>query len=282
MILDKRDQEFFYEGKRYYIGQQIVGTKASEYEGLFGTITEIRDGEDKDTENETPDIYCDFEDPQMPYDIKGLEERFSELYGEPKTIDDIILDLVIMAPEMIEPVEDPSRTQKIYIVVEDTVHDGEHSLNLSIASSMEAAKKEMRLMFRNQMADGFIRDKLDGEDYIVKSEETGYIAYPYEGYETEHYVLYIKEHEMTTDSDFVDRISSVCRDERYEEDYFDHIQEKLDDNEITQAEYDLLMKYPASGEMISTALSKNDSYWNAYWQTMDNIIENILAGGEES
>ena len=32
-----------------------------------------------------------------------LEDRLSALYGEPKTMDDITLDSVIMAPEMLEP-----------------------------------------------------------------------------------------------------------------------------------------------------------------------------------
>ena len=45
------------------IGDIIVATDASEYEGLVGRILEIRDGADKDTENETPDIYCSFEVP---------------------------------------------------------------------------------------------------------------------------------------------------------------------------------------------------------------------------
>ena len=71
-----------------------MGTPESEYGGLYGTITEIRDGEDKETENETPDLYCSFEVPVMPCEVKKLEEIFSDLYDEPKTIDDIILDLV--------------------------------------------------------------------------------------------------------------------------------------------------------------------------------------------
>ncbi len=103
MILNKPKQEFTYEGQTFYIGQKIVATEASPYDGLFGTIWEIRDGEDKDTKNETPEIYCHFERPQMPCDIEQLEEKFSRLYGEEKSIDDICLDCVIMAPEMIEP-----------------------------------------------------------------------------------------------------------------------------------------------------------------------------------
>ena len=106
MIINRIGAEFEYEGVTYVIGESIVGTPESEYEGLYGSITEIRDGEDKDTENETPDIYCSIEVPVIPYDVEELEERFSELYQNPKTIDDIVLDLVIMAPEMICPLDD--------------------------------------------------------------------------------------------------------------------------------------------------------------------------------
>ena len=55
MIQQEIGSVFIYEGTRYVIGEPIVGTKGSEYEGLIGTIFEIRDGEDKETENETPD-----------------------------------------------------------------------------------------------------------------------------------------------------------------------------------------------------------------------------------
>ncbi|MFQ7551244.1 MAG: hypothetical protein ACLRMZ_14105 [Blautia marasmi] len=58
MIINRIGAEFEYEGTTYVVGAPIVGTSGSEYEGLYGTITEIRDGEDKETENETPDIYC--------------------------------------------------------------------------------------------------------------------------------------------------------------------------------------------------------------------------------
>lgn len=96
MIINRIGAEFEYEGTTYVIGAPIVGTPESEYEGLYGTITEIRVGEDKETENETPDLYCSFEVPVLPCEVKKLEEVFSELYSQKKTIDDIILDFVIM------------------------------------------------------------------------------------------------------------------------------------------------------------------------------------------
>lgn len=84
MIINQPGYELEYEGKTYRIGDQVVGTGESEYEGLFGVVTEIRTGDDKETENETLDIYCSFDEPVLPYDIEKLEKQFSRLYGEPK------------------------------------------------------------------------------------------------------------------------------------------------------------------------------------------------------
>lgn len=36
-------------------------------------------------------------------EIAELEAVFSDLYDEPKTLEDIILDCVIMAPDMVRP-----------------------------------------------------------------------------------------------------------------------------------------------------------------------------------
>jgi hypothetical protein len=105
MVIRQFDEEFWYKGKCYKIGDRIIGTSESEYEGHFGSIFEIRDGEDKETENDTPDIYCDFEAPDDPEEIKHLEDVFSDLYACPKSLDEICLDIVIMAPEMIRVVQ---------------------------------------------------------------------------------------------------------------------------------------------------------------------------------
>lgn len=107
MILEKYGESFNYDGVSYFIGQRIVATDQSEYKGLRGWILEIRDGDDRDTENETPDIYCEFDPPDSKQEIMELERRFSDLYGEKKVLDDISLDIVIMAPEMISPVPEP-------------------------------------------------------------------------------------------------------------------------------------------------------------------------------
>ncbi len=109
MILRENGTRFYVDGKVFTIGGRISANGESEYKGLFGTVTEIRSGADRETENNVPDIYCDFETPVSEETLRELEERFSGLYGEIKTIDDINLDCVIMSPDMLEPLDAPPR-----------------------------------------------------------------------------------------------------------------------------------------------------------------------------
>lgn len=107
MILRENGTRFCVDGKVFTIGGRISANGESEYEGLFGTIMEIRSGADRETENDVPDIYCDFEIPASEEMLRKLEARFSGLYGETKTLDDISLDCVIMSPDMLEPLDTP-------------------------------------------------------------------------------------------------------------------------------------------------------------------------------
>jgi hypothetical protein len=102
MILEKYGQGINTKFGSFMIRQKIIGNSVSgKYEGLTGHITEIRTGNDRDTDNETEDIYVCFDPPEDSVLIQKVEAAFSESYQEPKTIEDIPLDLVIMAPEML-------------------------------------------------------------------------------------------------------------------------------------------------------------------------------------
>ena len=96
MILSKPGESIQWGNMTFTVGEQVYATNTSEYHGLIGTITEIRDGDDKDTENYLPDIYCRFQEPVLISDREELEKRFSTLYPCPKKLEDIALDMAIM------------------------------------------------------------------------------------------------------------------------------------------------------------------------------------------
>ena len=56
MIYKKPGEKFSHENITYTVGSRVLANEASEYSGLFGRILEIRTDDDRETENDTPDI----------------------------------------------------------------------------------------------------------------------------------------------------------------------------------------------------------------------------------
>jgi hypothetical protein len=106
MILSKYGESLKIGDKVFTVGDRVLANDSSEYEGLYGEIIEIKTDPDKDTDNEGVDIHVCFEVPEDKKLISEIEDKFSKLYGESKTIDEIALDLVIMTPDMIDVVEE--------------------------------------------------------------------------------------------------------------------------------------------------------------------------------
>lgn len=174
MILNKAGDVFEYEGVKYTVGEFIYANKNSDYEGLFGVIKEIRDGVDKDTENETPDIYCAFETPVMPYDIEQIEKRFSKLYGEEKKLEDIALDEVIMAPEHISVVharQTQTGTQKVFLLLEDWATDDDEGISIEAYATFDEALLNLRLKVREEYESGLVAMWLNNEATEADDEE---------------------------------------------------------------------------------------------------------------
>lgn len=195
MIYKKSNETFEYEGKKYKVGDKVVATEiAGQYEGLIGYIREICNGEDKATDNETPDIYCDFFKPIMPYDVAQIETRFSGSYGEPKTLENINLDKVIMAPEMIAVISDSQdckESEKVYIVSDDWSGYGSCDSKTEAFTDLILAKAYMREQVRKTFEDGELLTWREDDDCIEESSELSYEIYIKGWYDQKHYSIQI-------------------------------------------------------------------------------------------
>lgn len=104
MFFVNKSEHLWYDGRRFAVGDTISVKNSSEYKGLFGKIIEIRSGADKETGNASPDIYCSFFRPKRNKALMEVEKRFSEIHRKEVCWEDLGLDRVIMAPEMLEMV----------------------------------------------------------------------------------------------------------------------------------------------------------------------------------
>ena len=178
MILNKQGESFAVEGRTFQIGGMVWANDESDYRGLFGRITEIRDGADKDTENEGPDIYCDFMVPEQEYMVNEIEKRFSALYRTPKHKNELPLGGVIMAPDMLEPVADTpgSSEGKLYALA--FTYDGECDSTIGMVAVSADKSVLMRAMFDD--LDTFL--KKEGYKAVLSStfREEGRERYTFE------------------------------------------------------------------------------------------------------
>ena len=69
MIYNRIGAVCLFDRAEYRVGDMVVATAESPWEGLYGTITEICDGDDRQTENGTIDLYCEFLPPIHPEEI---------------------------------------------------------------------------------------------------------------------------------------------------------------------------------------------------------------------
>lgn len=280
MIINKHGEAFEYEGTAYRIGDQIVGNEQSEYRGLFGTIIEIRDGKDKETENETPDIYCSFEAPVLPCEVKELEERFSESYQEPKTIDDIALDLVIMAPEMICPLEDLKECRRhpmVYVLMENWAVDGEHGNDSEIYTDYNDAKRMMiQKLWEEQEKECLILVWSDLENVVFHSTPDSFECYLDGEYCENHYSISIVAQKLCASERFVRELAEIHKASCQLEDFLSQASDWDEIAQLTDEQYGRMIHDPRFPERLQNALGKNDYYWESYWETVSEVAHELV------
>lgn len=274
MIINNPGAEFSYEGIEYIIGSPVVATAESEYAGLYGHITEIRYGGDKETENETLDIYCEFDPPVLPKEIKELEQTFSELYHEPKTLDDISLDRVIMAPEMICQLEDLHTVRKkvpIYLVVEDWAVNGEHGNSCELFSDYDDAKRIMIEMLQKELEGGSIQDWKCFEEFRVVTSKNSYEAYLDGEYMENHYAVSVKKQPVTLSARSIHEVSDIYMAKCWTKDFVSQIEGWDAVEKLSDAQYQKLISDPSIPDRIGRQLDCNDGYWESFWESVSEV-----------
>ena len=279
MIINRAGAEFEYEGVVYKIGEPIVGTSESEYEGLYGSITEIRDGEDKETENETPDFYCAFEPPVLPCEVKKLEEVFSALYGQPKTLDDIGLDLVIMAPSMVKPLDDLRKCRRhpmVYVLLEDWAVNGEHGNSSEVYSDFDDAKRMLIQKLSEEQESGCIPDWIDKDKFVEVSTPDSYEAYLDGVYMESHYTLSIVAQKLCVSERFIREMSDLHQKSCQLEDFASQVADWDELDKLTDEQYERMIRDPRFPERFEKALGRNDTYWESYWETVSEVAREFV------
>jgi len=284
MIINRIGSTFQYEGITYTLGDKIVATNESEYEGLYGIIKEIRTGDDRETENDTPDMYCEFFPPFDEKEISALESRFSCLYRCPKKLDDIILDEVIMAPEMIRLITPASSTRKIngHLVVEEWIFNGECDCDSTFLLEEEQARHHLAELIHQEQTEGHISEWSSNPCFRTTTTPLFYEAWLEDSYCENHYKAYVLTQDVLMSQELFDSIGRRYVENMLRQQFAMLIEgweelEGLTKNQI--ADLVASVKVP---QIIQSKLKNNHALIDAYWDSISEASYELLKKHIES
>ncbi len=267
MIYNKNGEMFFYEDKMFIIGEEVFASE-SDYAGLLGRITEIRTGEDRDTENEGPDIYCSFHKPILKQDA-ALLGKLKLGCEEPS------LDLVIMAPEMLIPTREIGAgfpNFKVYAVIEDCIVDGEEHPAKRIFTEQKHAEIFMRQSIHKERESGCIAEWSKSKLFVDEQYgELYYTAYYKNEYCFNHYTIYIEELEMAISVPFIQGMLPTCLGIKYRED----VAEQILPWEISEEVRRTSINDPNLYALVENALKQKALYNEEYSEAISEVAHKL-------
>ena len=267
MKYNKNGEIFFYEDKVFIVGEEVYATEC-DYAGLLGRITEIRTGDDKDTENEGPDIYCSFYSPILKQDAALLSKM--RLGCE-----DLSLDLVIMAPEMLIPTREVGAglpKMKVYAVIEDCIVDGEEHPTKRLFADPKHAEIVMRQLIHRERESGCISEWKTKHFFVEEQySEQYYTAYYKNEYCFNHYTIYVEAVELSLSVLFAEQMLPISLRLKYRAD----IAEQIFPWELTEEVRRTTSNDPDLYAMVANALEKNERYQEEYAEVIAEVAHKL-------
>lgn len=284
MIYNREGAQFTYEGVTYTIGEKIVSNEISDYQCLFGFIKEIRTGDDRETDNDTPDIHCCFYPPFNPCEVIRLERRFSELYRSPKKLADIALDEVIMAPDMIETIASARTTHTLtaYQVTESWVIKGEPGSKTTPALDEMQAKHYMAELIHTESTEGCVAQWRDDPRFEVEIKPIFYECWLRDEYCENRYQVKITPIRLCVSKELFESIGRSYIDSILRQHFAEQIEdweelEGLSDEQIAQ-----MIAAPNVPARIKRQLNGNgyliESYWESLSEAAFDLVEKYREG----
>ena len=267
MIYNKNGEMLFYEDKMFIIGEEVFASE-SDYAGLLGRIKEIRTGEDRDTENGGPEIYCNFRPPILKQDAELVSKmRFGN--------EELSLDLVIMAPEMLMPtryVGGGLPTVKAYAVIEDCMIDGEDHGETRLFTDKKHAEIVLRQSIEKERENGCIAGWQSSPLFVEEQYNDLYFtAYFKNEYCFNHYTAYLQEINLSLSMPFVKEMKPICLAMQYRED----LSEQIESWKINDIVKRTAINDPSLYIRVQSALSDKELYKEEYSEAISEVAHTL-------
>ena len=278
MIINEQGAKYETEGKTFVIGEPIYVTDESDYKGLFGIVTEIRDGEDKETENDTVDIYCSLDEPVLPFDKEELEKRFSELYENKMSLENIALDLVILSPDMLMPVKsiDENTDKMVLYIVQEECCEIETGIYAYYFTDYISAKQKLNEIVHEDFKNGCVKKWQNSKGFMYECLEDSYEAWIDGEYCSKHYIAQIIKEPLIFSKDAFEKIGQAYINE-YLRTCFKEQTEQWDGlDKLSDEDYEKLFNSEELPHKIKEKLESDEAFLEKFWEAFSSVCFDII------
>ena len=272
MVLKENAQPFLFGEKLYCVGDLVYANHGCVYEGLFGHIIEIRDGEDKLTGSSKPEMVCTFNKPVLPDVIHCLERRISRRDRQPKMLHEIELSNVILSPEEFTVIEDENPEcfdVGCFRLNVEWIIDGNKSSFALLFSDYLTARKRFMDMLETEIKSGCIDDWSRRDEFFVNCDKEWFECWLVGQCDSNHYRIALDHECLRLTGDAVQAIGQLYLDQQFRKDFALRISEGEATNRLSEDVHHHISEDLCFPYYVRKAIKECPSFKEAYQEVLD-------------
>lgn len=168
------------------------------------------------------------------------------------------------------------RLVSVYSLTEDWANNGESGFSMELYTSRDDAVREFKLRLRNEANSGIIADLGHKSQFVEEAEADSYECYVDGSYCEHHFHISVEEKELRLSDGFIRMIADLKVGEARIADFISQIEQWEKVGKLTDEQYQELIYNPDLPDLISSALSKNDAYLGAYWESICEVGHQLI------
>lgn len=279
MILNEFAQPYLIGEQLYSVGDLVYANQHSEYEGLFGHIIEIRDGEDKLTTADSPELVCAFTKPVLPDVIHRLERRISRRDRQPKMLHEIDLTRVILPLEATTVIEEEnpiSYDVGCFRLNVEWIIDGNKSTFSLMFTDYISARKRFMDMLETEINSGCIDAWSRCDEFFVNCDMEWFECWLVGQCDSNHYRIALDQENLRLTSDALQTIGQLYLDQLFRKDFALRTSETGAIEKLPENMQRLIIEDLCIPDYVRKSIEECPSFKEAYQEVLDVAARKLL------
>ena len=200
-------------------------------------------------------------------------------------VEDLGLEVAILAPEMLTPLAVPEQAYPqgtLYVVVSHWATDGEFGSYEAPFTNLMDAQRQFHDDLKNELESGCIEKWREKSQFAEEETAESYECYLDGEYCENHFYLSIEKRPLPLAPEFIRTVAAAYEDECAREDFLDKAQALPEYLALTEDQKKQLLHNADIKGRISHYLDLCDTYWECYWDAVSKAAQDILQEDQQA